>query len=221
MIGPNGAGKSTLLRTTAGLLPHRGEVTLDGQSLAAMNARERARAIGYLPQDHLVHWDVTARDLVALGRAPHRNPMAAESAADRTAVDDALVATDSTTFAERGVLTLSGGERARVLLARVLAGTPRWILADEPLASLDPAHQFAMLGLFRAQAVAGRGVAIVLHDLTLAARFADDAILIDRGGVVAAGPVAEVLTPDRIAAVFGVAARRLDDSLVLDGPISR
>ena len=96
-----------------------------------------------------------------------------------------------------------------------------WILADEPLASLDPAHQFALLALFRAQAAAGRGVAIVLHDLPLAARFADDAILIDQGASVAAGPVAEVLTPDRIAAVFGVAARRVGDSLVLDGAVSR
>lgn len=198
VLGPNGAGKSTLLRAAAGLIS-TGGVALDGIAVAALPARERARAIGYLPQDHVVHWDLTVRELVALGRAPHRAPFAGEGAADRAAIERALAATDTAGFAGRPVLTLSGGERARVLLARVLAGEPRWLLADEPLASLDPAHQLDLLDRLRAAADGGMGVVLVLHDLAQAARIADDVLVLDRGRVAARRLDAEV-----IARVFGV-----------------
>lgn len=216
VLGPNGAGKSTLLRAAAGLIPHRGDVLLDGQPVAAMPARARARAIGYLPQDHLVHWDVTARDLVALGRAPHRSPFASESEADRAAVADALAATDSADFADRGVLTLSGGERARVLLARVLAGAPRWILADEPLASLDPAHQLDLLDRLRRIADDGIGIVLVLHDLAQAARVADDILVLSHGSIAAID-----LSPDTIATVFGVSVDYAGTLPVPTGRIGR
>lgn len=198
VLGPNGAGKSTLLKLAAGLIASDA-VTLDGQPLGAMAARARARTIGYLAQDHAVQWDLTARELVALGRMPHRAPFAAESAADRAAIDRALAQADTAEFADRRVLTLSGGERARVLLARVLAGAPRWLLVDEPLASLDPAHQFDLLDRLRGAADGGMGVVLVLHDLAQAARIADD-VLVLAGGRIAARD----LSADTIARVFGV-----------------
>ncbi|WP_375392019.1 ABC transporter ATP-binding protein [uncultured Sphingomonas sp.] len=200
-LGANGAGKTTLLRAATGLLrPSGGRVTLDGVDLAGVSARGRAQAIGYLPQDAAVHWNMAARDLVALGRLPHR----AGAKADTRAVAVALAATGTAALAHRRVRELSGGERARVLLARVLAGEPRWILADEPLASLDPLHQLDTLALFRAAAAAGAGVVLVLHDLTQAARVADDVVLLRDGRVLAAGPAQAVLTPAHLAAAYGV-----------------
>jgi len=213
ILGPNGAGKSTLLKAAAALLPVTGHVWLDEDRVPLLDPRTRAQAIGYLPQDAAVHWNVTAREAVALGRSPHRT----SPAEDTAAIDRALAATDTADFATRGIRTLSGGERARVLLARVLAGEPRWLLVDEPLASLDPAHQFALLDLLRAQTAAGKGVAIVLHDLAHAARFADDVLLLDAGAVVASGLASEVLTPELVARVFGVAVRRVGGALVLEG----
>lgn len=197
VLGANGAGKSTLLRAAAALVPATGAVTLDGDDVAAMPARERAKAIGYLPQDAGVHWNMAARDVVALGRLPHGDAGAAAIAA-------ALAETDTAALADRPVRTLSGGERARVLLARVLAGEPRWLLADEPLASLDPLHQMETLALLRAAAGRGTGVVLVLHDLTQAARVADDVLLLRDGRVLAHGPADAVLTEERIAAAYGV-----------------
>lgn len=205
IVGPNGAGKSTLLMCLAGLRrPDGGEIILDGASLAAMSPRARAKCLGYLPQESPVHWNVAVRALVALGRYPHRDGIAGETAADWLAVEQALAEVDMTDFADRGVNTLSGGERARVLLARVLAGTPQWILADEPMAALDLAHRYALMGHLRNVAAQGVGVAIVIHDLPLAARMADDALLLDGGRLAAAGPVRDVLTPERLGPVFGV-----------------
>jgi iron complex transport system ATP-binding protein len=204
IIGPNGAGKSTLLRAAAALLPVAGAVRLGDEAVADMAARDRARAIGYLPQDATVHWNIRARDVVALGRVPHRSPYAAPAATDEAVVDAALVATATQVFADRPIAELSGGERARVLLARVLAGQPHWLLADEPLASLDPAHQIDMLDLFRIVAQTGGGVAIVLHDIAQAGRVADDVMVLKDGAIAAFGPAAEILTPATLEPVFGV-----------------
>ncbi len=205
ILGPNGAGKSTLLKAAVALLPASGgQVRLGDDPVVGLEPRARARAIGYLPQEGAAHWNMLGGELVALGRLPHRSPFAAPSAEDDAAVDRALAATDTTAFADRPVGELSGGERARILLARALAGEPCWLLADEPLASLDPAHQVDLLGRLRAFARQGRGVAIVLHDLVHAQRAADDVLLLHQGRVVAFGPAAEVLTPDAIGAVFGV-----------------
>lgn len=205
IVGPNGAGKSTLLACLAGLrTPSGGQVLLDGAALDALGARARARRMGYLPQEAPLHWNITVRALVALGRFPHRHGRGGESATDEAAIERALTDTELQPFAQRLTGTLSGGERARVMLARLLAGEPEWILADEPLAALDIAHRYALMTQLRAIAARGVGVVIVLHDLPLAARMADDAVLLDHGRLVAAGPVDSVLTPEQLGPVFGV-----------------
>lgn len=218
ILGPNGAGKSSLIKAMAGLIiPWGGTVTLDGRDVTRIEPRERARLIGYLPQDGAAAWNISVAELVALGRLPHRSPFTGASAEDDAAVTHALAATETTDLANRAVNELSGGERARVLLARVLTGEPRWLLADEPLASLDPAHQFDILDRLRGVAQAGAGVVIVLHDLGHAASVADDVLLLKEGQVAAFGPVAQVLTKERVAKVFEVKVRwvEVDDGRVL------
>jgi iron complex transport system ATP-binding protein len=201
IVGPNGAGKSTLLRAAAGLIPvNAGAVRLDGEDMAHIHPRDRGTAIGYLPQDPTVHWNLTARDLIALGRLPHR----ATTMENDTAIAAAIAATRTSPLADRPIQELSGGERARVLLARVLAGQPRWLLADEPLASLDPRHQFEALAMLRATADRGIGIMLVIHDLTQAARIADEVILLRDGTILASGPTTAVLTPYLLAAAFDV-----------------
>jgi iron complex transport system ATP-binding protein len=171
VVGPNGAGKSTLLRACAGLLtPAAGEITVAGRPLNA-NARDLARAIAYLPQERAVHWPLAARAVVALGRLPHDD-------ADPAAIDRALAAMDIAHIADRPILQLSGGERARVLVARALAQEASLLIADEPTAGLDPAHALALFALFRRLAAEGRTVVVALHDLSFAARFADHIILL-------------------------------------------
>ena len=204
LLGPNGAGKSTLLGCLAGLrVPDSGAVTLDGAPVLGLYPRDRARRIGFLPQTGEVNWDIDVRTLVGLGRFPHRAPWG-ETDADRDAIARALAATDLTAFADRRVATLSGGERARALLARVLAGEPEWLLADEPLAHLDPGHALDTLDRLRAAAAAGAGVIVVLHDLGHAARVADDVVMLAGGRVVAEGPADSVLTASHIAAAYGI-----------------
>jgi len=204
ICGPNGAGKSSLLEALAGLVTVEGEVRLDGAPLAALHPRERARRIGYLPQVGEVAWDLSVRALAGIGRLPH---------GDRAAepVDRALAALDLAELAERPVSTLSGGERARALLARVLAGEPRWILADEPLAALDLAHQLALLRHLRCAAEGGTGVVLVLHDLALAMNHADRVLVLESGRVAADGPPEQALGAETVARGWGVPVRWLGE----------
>jgi len=204
LLGANGAGKSSLLACLAALRrPDTGAARLGGQDVQDIDRRVRARAIGLLPQSADVHWDIDVATLVGLGRFAHRGRWG-ETEADRAAVRAALAATDMTDLADRGVERLSGGERGRALLARVLAGEPDWLLADEPLASLDPAHQLDVLARLRGVARGGRGVVLVLHDLHLAARVADDAVLLKDGRIVASGEADAVLTAPAIAKAYGI-----------------
>ena len=204
LLGPNGAGKTTLMSCLAALrAPDTGAVTLDRTDVRSIERAERARRIGLLTQAGDVHWNVDVRTLVGLGRLPHRG-RGGETARDCSAIDRAMHATDVTAFARRGVEHLSGGERSRVLLARVLAGEPEWLLADEPLASLDPAHQLDVLTLLRAVADAGKGVVLVVHDLQLAAQIADDIILLRAGTLIAAGEADAMLTPELIGETYGI-----------------
>ncbi len=205
ILGPNGAGKSSLLAALAGLLaPASGEVRLGGELLSRLPPRERARAVGYLPQGAEVHWNLKVRDVVTLGRQPHVGPFAGLAEEDRVAVAAAITAADLGELAERPILELSGGERARALLARVLAGAPSVLLADEPLANLDPRHQMEALTLFRAEAARGCAVVLVLHDLNAAARTADRLLLLGNGRLLGAGTPDDVLTPALLSKAYGV-----------------
>ena len=206
LIGPNGAGKSTLVRAIAGLVPSEGTILIDGTSIGSMPLRDRAKRIAYLPQGQAVHWPLTVERLVALGRLPHLAPFAWPGAAESATIEAALERTELLDLRDRPIDQLSGGERARALLARALAVGAPLLLADEPLAALDPSHQIDVMRLLRAEADRGATVIAVLHDLTLAARWCDRLLLIDRGRLVADGSPRDVLSAERIGAVYGVSA---------------
>jgi len=216
VIGPNGAGKSTLLACLAGLrAPDQGRVTLDDSNLLELPPRARAQRIGFLPQNPEIAWGVQASTLIGLGRTPFIGARGLSSE-DEVAVDRALAQTHTTDLAHRNVLTLSGGERARVLIARVLAGVPDWILADEALTGLDPGYQLDVAEIFRALAHDNKcGVIITLHDLAMALRIADRIIVLADGGVLADGPP-DALTPEVLRAAYGIEARIMQGS---HGPI--
>jgi iron complex transport system ATP-binding protein len=204
LVGPNGAGKSTLLAGLCGLLaPAAGAVRLDGQDLSALPPMARARRIGFLPQMPEIAWPLEVRILVGLGRTPHIGARGL-SAADARIIDAALEEAGAADLAERDASTLSGGERARVMIARVLAGEPDWLLADEPLAGLDPGCQIDAAETLVRRARAGCGVVLTLHDLTLAARIADRVLVLAEGRLLADGPPEVALVPDVLARAFAV-----------------
>lgn len=209
ICGPNGAGKSTLLSCLAGLVePDRGIAAMGGRVMHQIPARERAQCIGYLPQTPEVAWDVTVEVLVGLGRLPWHD-MATD--AGRTAIDAAIATMDLEAFRHRPVSGLSGGERARALMARVLATGPAWLLADEPLANLDLGHAIALMRRLREQGNHGRGVVLVLHDLATAMNYADRVIVMDRGRVAADGEPLHALSEDVIRKTWGCPARWLGE----------
>jgi iron complex transport system ATP-binding protein len=211
LIGPNGAGKTSLLRLMASLLtPASGEVRWGGRLLASIPALERARLLAYLAQGSPAHWPLAVERVVELGRIPHRAWWQGLSIDDRAAIDQAISRADIQHLKGRLVTTLSGGERARVMLARVFATQPSVILADEPVASLDPFHQLQVMGALREHAMGGGAVVVVLHDLNLAARFCDRLVLLDSGRIAAQGPVWEVLRDPVLAAAFSVSVEVLE-----------
>ena len=211
LVGPNGAGKTTLLRSLAGLIPSDGTIEIGGQALSSLPLRERAKRFGYLPQGHVVHWPLPARDIVALGRYPHGPTDPARlSPGDTEAVLRAMQAVDVMQFSERRVTELSGGERSRVALARVLAVEAPVILADEPTASLDPRHQIDVMKNLRTTADNGVLVIVVTHDLGLAARFADHVLVLREGRLVSQGTPSVALSEQVMAEVFRISAYRAE-----------
>jgi iron complex transport system ATP-binding protein len=215
VVGPNACGKSTLLRGLAGLMrPASGRVLLDGTELARIPATELARRIGMLPQQPAAPDGITVADLVGRGRHPHQRWFRQWSAEDETAVAAALDATGLRELADRPVAELSGGQRQRAWIALVLAQGPATMLLDEPTTFLDLAHQLDVLDLLRAVNVErGRTVVMVLHDLELAARYADHLIAMRAGRIVAEGAPGDVVTEDLVGSVFDVDAAVVPDPL--------
>lgn len=206
LIGPNGAGKSTLLRAIMGLIPSSGAIRLNDADSHALDSAQRAKLAAYVAQARDVAWAMPVEAVVALGRAPHLARFAPPSAADRTKINEAMQRMDIAGFTERPVTELSGGELARVLIARALAQDTPLLLADEPTAGLDPAHQIALMQTFSELAAQGRSVIASTHDLGLAARWCSRLLLIQNGRLVADGPPRAVLTPERLRVVYGVEA---------------
>ncbi len=207
IIGPNGAGKSSLLKVIAGQrLADAGTITIDGRPCPGIDRRDLARALAYLPQERLVHWPLPVEDVVALGRLPHGSTGTALSSSDRSAVNGAITTMDLEALRHRPATELSGGELVRTLIARTLAQETPYVLADEPVAGLDPAHQIALFERLRALAEAGRGIAVALHDLTLAVRYCHRVVVLAGGRGIAAGAPREVLTAELVRRVYGVEA---------------
>ncbi len=217
IVGPNGAGKSTFLSCLCGLRqPSAGNVTLDNNLLSSFSPRERAQKIGLIPQNPEIAWAIDVLTVVQLGRTPY-NGIAGLTAVDKLAVTSAMKETATTAFADRDVTTLSGGERARVILARAIAGEPEWLLADEPFAGLDPGNQLEAADIFRRMVTdKGKGVIVTLHDLSLAARMANHIVVLAQGKIIAEGPPETALAPDILARTYGVKTRFLKGSA---GPV--
>jgi len=205
LVGANGSGKSTLLKIISGVLqPDRGAVTLDDQRLQALTARAIARRLAMVSQERSMGFDFTVREVVAMGRIPHRARFARESTSDRRAIEEAMKLADVHALAGRSIRAVSGGERQRVYLAMALAQEPRVLLLDEPTTHLDLHHQVQFMSIVRDRADAGLTVVIAIHDLTLAAQACDEIALMDEGRIVDVGPPEDVLTAASIRRAFSV-----------------
>lgn len=220
LLGPNGAGKTSLLRTVLGLeKPARGSATLDGKESAGLSPMERARSIAYLPQQRPLAWPNAARDVIALGRFAYGAAPGRLQPKDAAAVAKAIEICGLTDLAERSMDTLSGGELARVHCARAFAAETPLLVADEPVAALDPRHQFRIMDIIRAYVERGGGALVVLHDIALAARYATRLIWMKDGRIVADGPPADTLTEERLAEIYGVKASISGTSVEIEGTL--
>jgi len=199
LLGPNGAGKTSLMRAALGLISAEGR-----SSLAEMTAADRARAAAWMPQSREIAWPIPVERLVALGRLPHLPQGLRLPPADQALVDQAIARMGLEPFRQRAASRLSGGEQARALIARALAQDTPLLMADEPAAGLDPAHQISSMEVIATLAREGRAALVSLHDLGLAARHCTRLILLAEGGILADGPPAEVLTPALMARAFGI-----------------
>lgn len=206
ILGPNGAGKTTLIRAVSGLIPSTGEITLMDRPIERWSARERAREVALVAQSVPMYFDFSVRDLVLLGRSPHKRWLAPYTAEDETIAAHALDQVDMAGFEERSVLTLSGGEQRRVLLAQALAQDASLLLLDEPTSHLDVRHEYGFMETVRSLVDSGRTAVGVFHNLELAARFADQLLILDRGRVAAQGTPGQALTAERIRSVFAMEA---------------
>ncbi|MFB6272983.1 MAG: ABC transporter ATP-binding protein [Salinibacter sp.] len=225
VLGPNGAGKTTLLRALGSHIPFEGDIQLGGTPVNRMPDQARARTLAFVRQARSLTFNFTVEEFVLLGRAPHRGWLQSYRPSDRERVRAALARVDLEGFGARSVLSLSGGEMQRVFLAQALVQDADLLLLDEPTAHLDVHYQFSFMEQVRAQVADGRTVLAVGHDLELAARYADRLLLLDGGELQAEGAPASVLTPDRIAEVFGMRVardRHPDGSLRIDylGPVA-
>lgn len=223
LIGPNGAGKTSLLKVLAGLVTaDQGEVLLDEKPLQQWKARQLAKQLGYLAQGAQAHWPLTARRLVELGRLPHLESWQRLGEKDEQAITRAMQLTEVITFSERPLNMLSTGERLRVLIARMFATEPTVILADEPIAALDPYHQLHTMEILREHSDRGGTGIVVMHDLNIAARFCHRLVLLNNGQIVCDAKPEEVLQPQQLMDVYGIEAELIHtDSGVLLSPQAR
>jgi len=208
VIGPNGAGKSTLLDVAAGLLPpDTGRVLLDGQSLSSLSRRELAKRRAYLPQNPQIDWAISVERVVALGLTAHLPAFGGLPATWRERIDLALDRFDLVDLRDRPATQLSGGELARVMLARATVGDPALLIVDEPTAGLDPRHALDAARRLRTLADGGCAVIVALHDLDLAARIADDVVAMKNGRIEAHGLAETVLTDPILSDLYDIEAR--------------
>ncbi|KCZ89680.1 ABC transporter ATP-binding protein [Hyphomonas jannaschiana] len=207
LLGPNGAGKTSLLKAALGLEKRSaGFARLDGSDSAKLSPIERARRVAYLPQQRPLAWPNTVRDVVALGRYAYGAAPGHLSPEDAAAVDQAIKRCDLTELTDRQTDTLSGGELARVHCARAFAADAPLLVADEPVAALDPRHQFRIMDIVREYVDGGCGALVVLHDISLAARYATRIVWMKDSRIVADGAPEDTLTPERLADIYGVRA---------------
>ncbi|SEB41040.1 iron complex transport system ATP-binding protein [Nitratireductor aquibiodomus] len=211
LLGPNGAGKSTLMRALNGHIAAEGAMQLGEHDLAAIGPAQRAHLIAYLPQQRTIGWRLSVRDLVALGRLPWRGFGQRPNARDEAAIARAMAMVDIAPLARRVATELSGGEQARVLMARAIAQETPLLIADEPASGLDAAHQIMLMQSLKRLAAEGRTVLVSLHDLTLAARWCDEVILLNEGKLAALGKPEAVLSQANLARIYGVTAHRAHD----------
>lgn len=214
LIGPNGAGKSTLLHLLLGLLrPGGGTVLVSGRPIGEFSRSEIARRVAFVPQEARSDFAFTVRELVAMGRTPYLGRFRPEGPSDVQAVERALAATETKALSDRLVPDLSGGERQRVHLARALAQSTEVLLLDEPTANLDVEHQLYVLSLIQKLVAEGKSAVVAMHDLSLAARFADRVVVLAHGGIAASGAPADVITEETLGRCFRIRAR-----VARDGP---
>jgi len=223
LLGPNGSGKTTAARALMGLVRlERGAAEIGGQSVAHLPAKERARLVAYLPQSRPVAWPIAVHEAIALGRFAYGAQTGRLSPLDQAAVDEAVKACDLSALLMRDITTLSGGEAARVHVARALAAKAPAMIADEPTAALDPLHQWTIMQVLARQAAQGSGILTVVHDVALAVQFCTRVVVIKEGQALASGPPAEVLTPELLATAYGIDARWTCEgdgsALVVRGP---
>jgi len=222
LVGVNGAGKSTLLRALVGLLPSHGDMEVDGVDLRHISAGERARRIAYLPQEREIAWPIAVADLVALGRTPHRKPFAPLAHADFEAIDRAMARMDVEHLRAVPATELSGGERARALIARALAQEAPLLLVDEPTAGLDPGHQIDLMQELTDLTAGGTTVLVCIHDLALAARWCSRILLVDAGTLKADGLPEHVLSHEMLGSIYGITAHIAEvDGRTIIQPLGR
>jgi len=211
LLGPNGAGKSILLKSILGLIDGaRGKISLGGQDLESWTLKERARKISYAAQGAPVHWPLTVGHLVSLGRIPHLSPWQSTNKEDQLLTLEAMKKTDVDHLVTRIITTLSGGERARAMLARAIVAGSEFLLADEPIEALDPFHQIKIMEILKELSKSGHGILLVLHDLNFAQKYCDELILIDKGKIISIGPPEDVLSDENLQNTYRVKAARME-----------
>jgi iron complex transport system ATP-binding protein len=212
LIGANGAGKSTAVRAALNLVKlDAGFVSVDGIDTSSLNLKSRAKLMSYVPQGTPVHWPLVAERLVALGRTPHLGPWDKISSNEQEIIKTAMIATDTWHLRDRIATTLSGGETARLMLARTIAVGAPYMLADEPTAALDPYHRLQVMDIMRAQAKAGTGILIVLHDLSFAQNYCDKLVLLHKGNILDQGETKHVLSDKNLMEAFHIHVSRWND----------